>query len=81
MKALKIAMSLIGLLFSMAATSQDSTITTHKSTHVHVHNGGTVKHVVKHRKHYRIRKHTTYRTPANSRTTKITTTTTHTDKK
>jgi hypothetical protein len=67
----------------MTAISQDSTGTTHKTTHVRVSNSGaSVKHVVKKKKHYRIRRHTTYRTPANSRTTKVTTTTTtHTDKK
>jgi hypothetical protein len=82
MKTLKIILSFFAMLFSMVATSQDSTATTHKTTHVHASVGGTsVKHAVKKKKHYRIRRHTTYHTPASSRTTKVTTTTTHTEKK
>lgn len=76
-----IIFSFFALLFSMATFSQDSTGTTHKTTHVSVSTNGTSgKRIVKHKKHYRTRRHTTYRTPASSRTTKITTTTTHTNK-
>lgn len=87
MKTKTTILSLFAMLFSIVAFSQDSTRTTHKNTHVqstHVqvstNSGASATHTVKHRTHYRTRRHTTRRTPAARRTTTTTTTTTNTNK-